>query len=190
MLKIGKLMVEQDLLSDTRDIFYLNLDEIRNTQDYKELVYKRKVEYEYYKSIPTNKRVILANKIINKPIENIKISYNSENKNMLYGLATSYGKITGKVIKVYTPDVKLDVKDKIIVAESTDPGWVYMIERCKGIIVERGSLLSHTAIISRELKKPAIVNVKNAMNILKDNDIVELDTKSGRITVIGDSYDM
>lgn len=190
MLKIGKLMVEQDLLSDTKDIFYLNLDEIRNTQDYKELVYKRKVEYEYYKSIPTNKRVVLANKIINKPIENIKISYNSENKNMLYGLATSYGKITGKVIKVYTPDVKLDVKDKIIVAESTDPGWVYMIERCKGIIVERGSLLSHTAIISRELKKPAIVNVKNAMNILKDNDIVELDTKSGRITVIGDSYDM
>ena len=72
------------------------------------------------------------------------------------------GIVEGEVIVVKEPDSNLSVKNKIIVAESTDPGWVLLIKDAKGIIVERGSILSHTAIITRELKKPSIVNVKNA----------------------------
>ena len=78
----------------------------------------------------------------------------------------------------------VDTKDKIIVTKMTDPGWVYLIVKAKGLISEKGSLLSHSAIISRELNKPSIVGVKNITNILKDGQIVELDANSGIIKII------
>lgn len=48
------------------------------------------------------------------------------------------GIVEGEVIVVKEPDSNLSVKNKIIVAESTDPGWVLLIKDAKGIIVERG----------------------------------------------------
>ena len=80
--------------------------------------------------------------------------------------------------------LSFDTKDKIIVTKMTDPGWVYLIVKAKGLISEKGSLLSHSAIISRELNKPSIVGVKNITNILKDGQIAELDANSGIIKII------
>lgn len=186
MLKIGKQLKENGKIEDKRDIFYLRLGEItkyESIKDYKELVAERKGKYIKYKELPTQERVIFANKKLDKTVNKCYVQENIKEVNKLYGVPTSNGRVEGKIIKVVTPDNNLDVKDKIIVAESTDPGWVYLIEKCKGIIVERGSLLSHTAIISRELKKPAIVNVKDAMSLLKNDMVVELDAYNGKITI-------
>ena len=65
----------------------------------------------------------------------------------------------------------------------TDPGWVFLLSNSKGIISEKGSLLSHTAIISRELKIPAVVGVKDAFDLIKDGDIIELDGNTGTIKI-------
>ena len=89
----------------------------------------------------------------------------------------------GEVLVIDSPSNTFDTTDKIIVAKSTDPGWVFLIQNAKGIIAEKGSLLSHTAIISRELRKPAIVNVKDATRLLKTGDIVTLDAEKGIITI-------
>ncbi|MDO4702297.1 MAG: PEP-utilizing enzyme, partial [Erysipelotrichaceae bacterium] len=90
-------------------------------------------------------------------------------------------------VVVVEPGKEVDVKDKIIVAKMTDPGWVFLLTQCKGIIVEKGSLLSHTAIISRELKIPAIVAVEGVMEVLKDGDYVALDSKNGIVKIIARS---
>ena len=82
---------------------------------------------------------------------------------------------------IETPDDKLDTTGKILVTRSTDPGWVFLIQRAAGIVAEKGSLLSHTAIISRELHKPAVVGVKDCTKLLKTGDRVELDAYSGTI---------
>ena len=73
-------------------------------------------------------------------------------------------------------------KDKILVTQMTDPGWVFLLTQAKGIIAEKGSLLSHTAIISRELGIPAVVGIKHATRQLKTGDYVILDGNSGKIT--------
>ena len=59
-----------------------------------------------------------------------------------------------------------------------------MIKNCVGIIAEKGSLLSHTAIISRELHKPAIVNVKDCTKILKNGDQITMDAVTGKIEIL------
>ena len=66
----------------------------------------------------------------------------------------------------------------------TDPGWVFLLATAKGIISEKGSLLSHTAIISRELGIPSIVGVANLLNTVKSGDIIEMDGTTGNITII------
>ena len=81
-------------------------------------------------------------------------------------------------------DDKLDTTGKILVTKSTDPGWVFLIQNAIGIIAEKGSLLSHTAIISRELHKPAVVNVKDCTKLLHNGDIVELDANDGIIKLV------
>ena len=72
-------------------------------------------------------------------------------------------------------------------AKTTDPGWVFLIKDSLGIIAEKGSILSHTAIITRELGKPSIVNVKDVTKLLKTGDKVEVDAYTGTITRLNKS---
>jgi len=75
-------------------------------------------------------------------------------------------------------------QDRIIVTKMTDPGWVYLLTQGKGVIAEQGSLLSHTAIISRELGIPSIVNVRGACSQLQNGDWIEMDGLTGKIRLI------
>jgi pyruvate,water dikinase len=70
---------------------------------------------------------------------------------------------------------------EILVAQRTDPGWVMIFPLVTGMIMERGSLLSHSAIVARELCIPAVVGVEDACRWLRDGDWVELDGARGTI---------
>jgi len=67
----------------------------------------------------------------------------------------------------------------ILVAERTDPGWIMLFPACAGLLVERGSLLSHSAIVAREMALPAIVALSGVTTWLKDGDWVEMNGASG-----------
>ena len=56
-----------------------------------------------------------------------------------------------------------NLNGEILVTKRTDPGWVPLFPNCRGIIVERGSLLSHSAVIARELGVPTIVGVPGGL---------------------------
>ena len=78
-------------------------------------------------------------------------------------------------------------KDAIVITKSTDPGWIMVFPLMKGLIVEKGSLLSHSAIISREIGLPTIVSVTGATEWLQDGDIIEFDGSTGIIKKVGES---
>jgi pyruvate,water dikinase len=70
---------------------------------------------------------------------------------------------------------------EILVAERTDPGWVMLFASAAGLVVERGSLLSHAAIVAREMALPAVVGLTGACRWLRDGDLVELDGACGTV---------
>ena len=70
---------------------------------------------------------------------------------------------------------------EILVAERTDPGWVMLFPAAAGLLVERGSLLSHSAIVARELGIPAVVSIAGLTQWLTTGDIVEMDGRAGTI---------
>ena len=97
------------------------------------------------------------------------------------GLGCCPGIVRGPVRVVFDPrTVPLD-RRAILVAEHTDPGWIMIFPSATGVLVERGSLLSHAAIVARELGIPAIVSVPGVTRWLRDGDWVEMDGATGRV---------
>ncbi len=103
-----------------------------------------------------------------------------QNVNELKGQPASAGKARGRVRLVFSVhDVSRVQKGDILVAPATNPTFVPAMERAKAIITDEGGLLSHAAIVSRELRVPCIVGTRIGTRILKDGDLVEVDAEKG-----------
>jgi pyruvate,water dikinase len=76
------------------------------------------------------------------------------------------------------------LQGKILVTSSTDPGWVTLFPTCSGILVERGSLLSHSAIVSREMGIPCVVGIRDLLRQVETGWLVEMDGEKGTIHII------
>ncbi len=72
----------------------------------------------------------------------------------------------------------------ILVAESTTPDLMMLCKKAAAIITDQGGMLSHAAIISRELGIPCIIGTGKATHILKNGDLVEIDADRGKITIL------
>ncbi|MDO5095586.1 MAG: PEP/pyruvate-binding domain-containing protein [Peptostreptococcaceae bacterium] len=185
-LSIADSFVKDDLIEEPRDIFYLRIDEvferIEHPSSAKHIVSERKKEYANYEQTPAYSRLILtkdARQSLGRRLSQKQIS-----ENALHGTPCSPGIAEAEVIVIRNPKEQQNAAGKIIVAQMTDPGWVFLLASAQGILVEKGSLLSHTAIVSRELKIPSIVGVKNATRILKTGDIVRMNGANGEIEIL------
>ena len=188
MLKVGEALSEGGVILTPRDVFYLEYSEVEAAvklgKDMRGVVEERRETYRRFEKLPAYTRLIFAKQVFDRAPKSVGGMETNRGANTLEGTPCSSGRARGEVVVVNDPSSCPDVTGKIIVAKMTDPGWVFLIVSAAGIITEKGSLLSHTAIISRELRKPAVVGVDGAANILANGDTVELDGASGRITVI------
>jgi|GEM_PF-4007570 phosphohistidine swiveling domain-containing protein len=73
----------------------------------------------------------------------------------------------------------------VVVAPMTTPEYGPIFGKIKAIITDEGGITCHAAVISREMKIPAIVGTKIASRVLKDGDRIEVDTERGVIRVVG-----
>ena len=88
---------------------------------------------------------------------------------------------------VLDPQSAFIEQGEILVAKRTDPGWIMLFPSASALIVEHGSLLSHSAIVARELGLPAVISVSSATSLLCTGDYVELDGATGLIKVVARS---
>jgi pyruvate,water dikinase len=96
------------------------------------------------------------------------------------------GRVVGRVRLVRDPlTARLNAGD-IIVAEHTDPSWIMILPLAGGLVVERGSLLSHAAIVARELGIPGVVAASGALDWLVEDEMVEVDGGAGTVRRLGD----
>ena len=185
--EIGTKMHMKNVLNDPRDIFFLRLEEILGTIEgtsttinLKQLVDLRKNEQEIYKKIKDVPNRLEARGEI-YPLVSLPEQENKseKNQNKKQGLGCCAGIVTAKVRVVTDPNQEKIEVGEILVAQHTDPGWITLFVNASGILVERGSLLSHSAIVARELGIPAVVSIPGLTKWLKTGDIVEMDGTSG-----------
>jgi phosphohistidine swiveling domain-containing protein len=186
-LEIGRRLEAIDRLGEARDIFYLEVDEVlafadgrTTTTDIRALAALRKREFTAFAEGPapddrfeTRGPVHHAHDF--RQLRPREAQEGDERK----GLGCSPGIVSGPV-KVVTDPTKVDPgHGAILVAEHTDPGWIMVFPSARGVLVERGSLLSHAAIVARELGIPAVVSLPALTKWLKDGDVVEMDGSTG-----------
>ena len=86
-----------------------------------------------------------------------------------------------KVRVIEDPRVEALLPGEILVARHTDPGWIAVFANAAGVIAERVSLLSHSAIVAREMGVPCVVSLKGVTQWLKTGDTVRLDGGAGTV---------
>ncbi|MBI4418367.1 MAG: hypothetical protein HY563_06290 [Ignavibacteriales bacterium] len=184
--RFGELFAGNNLLSSAVDIYYMTVEETFGivqgtavTQNLRALVDLRKKEYEAFAMRNPGERIETTgipylNNLSGTPAT-------LESCKELKGIGCSSGIVEGEARIVLDPKTPNESSGKILVARSTDPGWVFLMISSKGIIVEKGSVLSHTAIIGRELGIPTVVGVANATKLIPDGATVQLDGTRGAI---------
>ncbi len=191
-LELGKNFAYENIIENQRDIFYLTKEEIFNyvwgtsvDVDLKTLIKNRKIEFQNFETkhpadrFSTYGTVYKANDYTSKETK-------TAGKGDLSGIGACAGIVRAKVKIVKSVVQSEGLEGCIMVAERTDPGWVPLFPISKGILVERGSILSHSAIVAREMGIPAIVGINNLLSTLKDGDEVEMDGSAGTIRIIKD----
>ena len=188
--ELGEQFFQSGDLQNSRDIFYLTLEEIQSlenhplTDELKANIQSRKVEFETYKTqpAPQERFFTYGNDFSNEYIYSLeKVEGAEEN---LSGIGCCPGIVQGKVRVVMDPNETDSLNGDILVTSSTDPGWVTLFPTASAIIVERGSLLSHSAIVSREMGIPCIVSVTGLLRTLKSGDEILMDGSTGVIKQI------
>jgi len=184
-LTIAKRLYEDNKINNINDIYYLEIEEIFYYQKYdlKKLIETRKNNYKIFNELPNYSRLIFIGNEFDKYHKSVNSVKKTISKDKLIGIPCSSGIVEGYALVV--DDIKNidNVKDKILITKMTDPGWVFLLATCKGVISEKGSLLSHTAIISREIKVPSIVGVDDVTNIIKTNDYIIMNANTGEIEI-------
>ncbi len=185
MLRIGTFFEKDGIVSDARDIFYLTLDEIKELADSKtpmqRIVTQRKSAYDMYQCLPAYSRLVFMEKEFDKVHQSINQHSCPSDACFLTGTPCSAGVAVAEALVITDVTKVQNVTDKILITKMTDPGWVFLLANAKGVISEKGSLLSHTAIISRELKIPSIVGVNQLLESIKTGDIIRMDGERGTI---------
>ncbi len=69
----------------------------------------------------------------------------------------------------------------VLVCSVTTPEFVPLMQKCSAIVTDQGGILSHAAIVARELKKPCIVGTREATRKLHDGQQVKVDANNGSV---------
>lgn len=189
LLAIGRKWESAGVLEGHRDIFYLSWDEVWNfiegtavSTDFKSAVRIRKEEFAEYEKLEMNDRIETCGEVY----LNEQSFYNEESssKRSFSGLGVCRGIVKGRARVLAKPDAKSLLNGEILVARQTDPGWVVLFPSISALVVEKGSMLSHSAIVAREMGIPAVVGAKGAFSSIKDGDYIKVDASNGNVIIL------
>ncbi len=189
--QLGRRLAGDGILEEPADVFYLELGEILSHWDATgttgglgALATRRKAEFETFEKADPPPDRFMTRGPVSRYETHSSSAPEDTTEPSLKGSGACPGRVKGRVRVVLDPRGARLEPGEILVARQTDPGWVVLFPAAAGLLVERGSLLSHSAIVSRELRLPCIVSLPGVTRILKTGDLVEMDGATGAVTVL------
>ncbi|KAF9161211.1 hypothetical protein DFQ26_004772 [Actinomortierella ambigua] len=205
---MGRQLVALGALDDEYDVFFLTTEELLSyvdgravSRDLRGLTQLRKAEYQGYLAdvnAPPERFVtrgaagvymwyphILADLDLLKDQQSVEDGSSPPEPGVLKGVSCCPGVVEGIVRVVKDISETKDLDNEILVTARTDPGWVPLYPMCSGLLIERGSLLSHSAVVARELGLPTIVGISGGlMKRLKTGMRVRMDAGKGKVYIL------
>ncbi|HLL55594.1 MAG TPA: PEP/pyruvate-binding domain-containing protein [Myxococcaceae bacterium] len=189
ILESGRRLAAKGRLGDAGDVFFLDLDELRD-----ELRGTRRDEA--LRAIPERRRQFETNRKLTPPSLVVgdfdpavhQLGAVPTGDGTLRGLAVSAGVAVGRARVVLRADADERVRPgEILVAPFTDPGWTPYFVAAAGLVVDLGGMLSHGSVVAREYGIPAVVNVGHGTRTLKTGQLIRVDGNRGEVTVLEES---
>jgi pyruvate,water dikinase len=187
--KLGQALVEIGAIKAADDIHYLQIDEIYDllngalpVNDLTDRIDRRRRAYKSYAKIEMPERFMTTG-VPSLEIVQTVTPVSPQSGDSLSGLISSPGTVEGKAIILDEP-VMPDEPYDILIAKHTDPGWTPLIALAKGVIVEHGGMLSHAAIVTRELGIPSIIGVQDVTKIVHTGDRVRINTQQSCVEIL------
>jgi pyruvate,water dikinase len=180
VLAIGEHLPADRRMADAGDVFWIDLDELRRLGDgdgsLAELARERRRSAERDAVDPPPETLAIGTAPTLPPPTAARV---------LDGEVGAPGRCRGPARLVHgLADFERVLPGDVLVAAYTDPGWTPVLERAAGLVLEAGGLLSHGAIVARELGIPALVGVLDVMRVIRDGDTVEVNVTAGSVTIV------
>ncbi|HEY9665573.1 MAG TPA: glycerol-3-phosphate acyltransferase [Coleofasciculaceae cyanobacterium] len=181
--------LKSGLLSSPGDIFFLELEEVRclvagadaaYTQHVLEMLEIRRSQLEEHRQLTTVPSLFYGSA---PPVPLPESS--SPSGQRLQGIGASSGQVEGWVKVLRNLQAASDIdRQTILVVPYTDSGWAPLLARAGGLIAEVGGRLSHGAIVAREYGIPAVMDIHNATQLLRDGQRVRMDGQRGIVEIL------
>jgi phosphohistidine swiveling domain-containing protein len=188
MMGIGTQSAQSGLLNEARDIFYLKLDEVsalaESPSPMQSVVARRKERYKTFAEMPLPERIITKGALPEYIVSEARLQESMLTTDILQGTPCSAGVVRARIRLVKDASELVSLDGCIMATYATDPGYVVLFPTSSGILTERGSLLSHAAIVSREMGIPCIVGIDRLMDQLKDGDEVIMNGQTGIVKIL------
>ena len=166
-------------------IFYLVPDELERLiagDDFSDTIATRRAERELMLQLE------LPDVIFSDSLEQIGTFMATDAAETYTGVGVSAGVATGKARVLLTPtDMRPSDRDYILVCPSTDPAWTPLFLHAAGLVMERGGILSHGAVVAREYGVPAVANVPNATRLIADGQMLQVDGNHGTVSICSEN---
>lgn len=195
ILSLASHWVKSGGLEQPNDIFFLTYAEIRaianaapdalTPTSLQERIQVRQQQYASDRQVTTVPPLVFGNQppvldwgILAHPPASVA--------QILSGIGASEGIVEGtiKVIRTFQSLELAEEEAMILVVPYTDAGWAPLLARARGLITEVGGRLSHGAIVAREYRIPAVMDVEQATERLHDGQRVRLDGAKGTIEIL------
>lgn len=163
-------------------IFYLVPSELRQLikgEVFSDLITARKTKRELMLQIET------PDVIFSDSLDQIGTSMPIDTMDTYTGMGISAGVATGPARVLLKPtDVHPSDRDYILVCPSTDPAWTPLFLHAAGLVMERGGILSHGAVVAREYGVPAVANIPNATRRITNGQTIRVDGNQGTLLIL------
>ena len=188
-LALGGELSRAGRLEATRDVFLLTRDELfaefvqgAPTRDLAGVVRSRRIEFaQYVNEAPPPDRFESLGPPTGREGSSGSQSAPNADAAQLQGTGCCPGVVRARVRVVRDPREARELTGHILVAERTDPGWTVLFPAVVGLLVQRGSLLSHSAIVAREMGIPCVVGVAGLLDAVHDEELIEMDGTTGHV---------
>jgi rifampicin phosphotransferase len=187
---VGEDFANEGILDREDDVFYLTLDEVWDyvkgravTTNLKALAALRREEFDAWRGMepPADRFETYGLPYHRNRLQGRPQPAAMSEPGLLRGTGCCPGVVTGPVKVLRTPSEDARLDGEILVAERTDPGWVPLYPSVSGLLIERGSILSHSAIVAREMGIPTIVGIAGLVSTLQTGQVVTMDGGTGTV---------
>jgi len=186
LLELDRRLIDKGMLKNSRDIFFLRIDELENLiSELEDLqivagqIANRRAEYEF------NRTVEPPPVVIGRFIPDLtKLEQVETGLTMLQGIALNPGIVTGPARVINRAGEDQVLPGEILVAPFTDPGWTPYFINAAALVVDAGGILSHGSIVAREYGIPAVANVGPATKIIKTGQMIQVDGNRGVVRIL------